>query len=529
MKLEGLSILGQRRAPAAGDSKQAINPATGSAIGPDYFWATKGDVEAAAQLAAKAFVEFGRWSGQQRQGLLNRIAGLLEVNGPAIVERANQETALPGARLQGELARTCFQMRLYGEAAASGLIAGARIDHADPNRKPLPKPDLRSMMRPLGPVVVFSASNFPLAFSVAGGDTTSAFAAGCPVIVKPHHGHLGTSEFVGLLVQQAVRECGAPEGVFSMLFGEGRDIGIALVKHPLIKAVGFTGSRTAGRALMDAAAARPEPIPVYAEMGSINPAFIFAGAFAQRTEEIAVGMHGSVTLGVGQFCTNPGLVFVEAGEGAKNFLAKLGELMTATPPGTMLTAGLCSAYQRGVEKFSQATGVKTLALAQPASAPGNAQAGAALFVTDAATFLREHSLMDEVFGPSTLVVECAAREPMLAAAKQLEGQLTATVHATPDELSANRELIEVLTSKVGRLVFNGFPTGVEVAHAMIHGGPYPATSDGRSTSVGTRAIERFLRPVSFQNCPDSALPEELQEANPLKIPRLLDGKAHAAA
>lgn len=524
MNLTGLSILGQSRVPAAGAPKTALNPATGRPLGPDFFWATNVDVDAAAHLAAQAFSEFRRWSGAQRQRLLQRVAELLEANGPAIVERAQQETALPAARLQGELARTCFQLRLYGEAAATGLCAGARIDHADPNRKPLPKPDLRSMLVPLGPVVVFSASNFPLAFSVAGGDTAAAFAAGCPVIVKPHQGHLGTSEMVGLLVQQAARETGAPDGVFSLLYGDGANLGIALVKHPLIKAVGFTGSRRGGRALMDAAAARPEPIPVYAEMGSINPVFVFTNALAQRAGEIATGLHGSVTLGVGQFCTNPGLVFIEAGAAAQECIAKLADLIRGTAPGTMLTAGLCAAYRQGVEKFTQTAGVKLLARAEAEAGPGGAQAGAALFSTTAETFLNHHSLMDEVFGPSTLIVECTSRAQMLAAARQIEGQLTATIHATPEELGANRELVEILSQKAGRLLFNGFPTGVEVAHAMTHGGPYPATSDGRSTSVGTRAIERFLRPVSYQNFPDAALPPELQEANPLRLVRLCDGK-----
>lgn len=525
MKLSGLSILGQNRANVAGNPKSAFNPATGAAIGPDYFWATDEDVDVAATLAAKAFVEFRRWSGKQRESFLKRIAELLEANAAAVVERAHQETALPLARLQGEMVRTCFQLRLYGEAAASGLFSGARIDQGDPGRKPLPKPDLRSMMIPLGPVVVFSASNFPLAFSVAGGDTASAFAAGCPVIVKPHQGHLGTSEMVGLLVQQAARESAAPAGVFSMIYGDGRETGIALVKHPFVKAVGFTGSRNGGRALMDAAAARPEPIPVYAEMGSINPMFFFSGALDLKAEELAAGLHASVTLGVGQFCTNPGLVFVQAGEGAKKFLAKLENRFAATPAGTMLTAGLCSAYRVGLENFLKISGVKRAAQAAAAdSGPGKAQAGAALFVTSAETFLGNHRLMDEVFGPSTLVVECSSREEMLAAAAMLEGQLTATIHSTSTELEANAELVKILTMKAGRLLFNGFPTGVEVAHAMTHGGPYPATSDGRSTSVGTRAIERFLRPVSYQNFPEALLPLELQSSNPLKIARLLDGK-----
>lgn len=524
MKLEGLSIIGQGRAAAAGNPKAAINPATGSVIGPDYFWATIGDVDKAAELAAAAFTEFRGWPGKQRRDFMNRIATLLEASGPEIVHLAHQETALPVARLQGELARTCFQMRFYGEAVAGGLAIGARIDHADAARQPLPKPDLRSIMMPVGPVVVFSASNFPLAFSVAGGDTASAFAAGCPVIVKPHQGHLGTSELVGLLVQKAARDSRAPEGVFSMLYGDGPDLGIALVKQPLVKAVGFTGSRRAGRALMDAAAARPEPIPVFAEMGSINPVFVLGRVLDQQAENIATGLHGSVTLGVGQFCTSPGLIFFEASDGGDRLRSKLTALMAATPAGTMLTSGLCSAYQRGVDHFLRTTGVTLLAQVKADPGPGKAQGGAALFATNLETFLAHPGLMDEVFGPSTLMVECPSARHMLTAAWRLEGQLTATIHATPEELRVNRELVEVLATKAGRMVFNGFPTGVEVAHAMTHGGPYPATSDGRSTSVGTRAVERFQRPVCYQNYPDEALPEALQESNPLAIPRLVDGR-----
>jgi NADP-dependent aldehyde dehydrogenase len=524
MKLEGLSILGQARVKPAGKPTPAINPATGAALEPDYFWATPADVDHAAQLAAKTFAEFSRWPAKRRALLLRRIAELIEADAAAIQERANLETALPPARLQGETARTCGQLRLFATLIEDGWWQDARIDHADPNRKPLPKPDVRSVLVPLGPVVVFSSSNFPLAFSVAGGDTASALAAGCPVIVKPHQGHLGTSELVGLCVQQAVRDCGAPEGIFSMLFGAGREVGIALVKHPLVKAVGFTGSRPGGRALMDAAAARPEPIPVYSEMGSINPVFILSGALKQNAEAIATGLHGSVTLGVGQFCTNPGLVFVEKSDVTKAFLQKLENLIAATPAGTMLTADLCGSYLAGVEKFSAASGVKRAARVSADRGAGKAQAGAALFATDAETFLANHNLMDEVFGPSTLVVECSSRAQMLAAALKLEGQLTATVHGTPDELAASRDLVAVLEGKVGRILFNGFPTGVEVCHAMTHGGPYPATADGRSTSVGTRAILRFVRPVCFQTFPDAALPEELQEANPLNLWRIVDGK-----
>lgn len=521
MNLQGLSIIGQGRAAAQGKTTAPVNPATGAALEPGYYWSTTQDVERAAQLAAKAFVEYSRWPAKRRAGLLRRIAELFEANAAAIQERANLETGLPPGRLQGETGRTCGQLRMFATLIEEGWWVDARIDHADPNRKPLPKPDVRSMLAPLGPVVVFSSSNFPFAFSVAGGDTASALAAGCPVIVKPHQGHLGTSELVGLLVQQAVKDCGAPEGVFSMLYGSGREIGIALVKHPLVKAVGFTGSRSGGRALMDAASSRPEPIPVYAEMSSINPVFLLPGALKTGAETLAAGLHGSVTLGVGQFCTNPGLVFVEAGPDAETFLQKLATLIGATPSGTMLTADLCAAYRNGAQKLAQTPGVKCAA--SSTAATGAAQGSAALFVTDGKTFLGNHGLMDEVFGPSTLVIQCASQNEMLAAAQQIEGQLTATIHGTAEEFAANRDLLTLLEGKAGRLVCNAFPTGVEVCHSMNHGGPYPSTSDGRSTSVGTRAIYRFTRPVCYQGFPDAALPDQLKETNPLGVLRLVDG------
>src|SRR6266702_5057861 len=389
MKLEGLSICGYNRVKPSGTPTQAINPATAAQLEPGYFWATPEDVSQAAQLAARAFLEYRRWSPTRRADLLSRIAGLIEASASALVERAHQETALPPARLQSEIARTCGQLRLFASLLQEGWWLDARIDHGNPERKPLPKPDVRSMLVPLGPVAVFSSSNFPFAFSVAGGDTASALAAGCPVIVKPHQGHLGASEMVGIIVQQAAGECNAPDGVFSLLFGPGRDVGMALVKHPLIKAVGFTGSRAGGRALMDAAAARSEPIPVYAEMGSINPVYILPGAMQQNAEALATGLHGSVTLGVGQFCTNPGLIFVEPNPGAPVFLEKLKGLMSATPPGAMLTPSISSEYQAGIEKFSKAPGVRRLTNGPSQTSAGIAHAHAELFVTNGRPFLIE--------------------------------------------------------------------------------------------------------------------------------------------
>lgn len=524
MKLEGLSLIGHGTARPKGEPMHPINPATGEALEPAYHWADLEDVDRAAQLAWQAFRRFRLFPAGARARLLRRIAEQIEAHGPEIQQRAHLETALPLPRLQAETARTCHQLRLFASLVEQGWCWDARVDHPDPARQPVPKPDVRSHLIPLGPVAVFSSSNFPLAFSVAGGDTASALAAGCTVIVKAHQNHMGTSELVGRLIQQAVRECEAPEGTFSLLFGRGTEIGQALVRHPMIKAVGFTGSRKGGRALMDAAAARPEPIPVYAEMGSINPVFLLPGALRERADAIASGLHGSVTLGVGQFCTCPGLILAPTGPDTDRFLEKLSQQMANTPTGVMLTSELCAAYHAGVEACLKIPGVRRLTPPLAQADPVGTRAAAALLVTTAEVFLAHETLMEEVFGPSTLVVLCTDRSQLLEIAERIEGQLTATIHATPEELLEARDLVQALELKVGRLVFNGFPTGVEVCHAMVHGGPYPATSDGRSTSVGTRAILRFLRPVCYQNFPDAALPEALQEKNPLGLLRIVDGR-----
>lgn len=457
-----------------------------------------GDVDSTARAAAIAFATYG-WLGGKRKGdLLRAVAARLEANGEEIARCANEETSLGLPRLNGELARTCNQLRMFAGLVDEGSWVGARIDHG--------KVDVRSMLRPIGPVAVFGASNFPLAFSVAGGDTASALAAGCPVIVKAHPAHPKTSKLVAGLISEVTLD-----GVFALV--EGFEAGIELVKHPLIKAVGFTGSRRGGRALMDAAASRPEPIPVFAEMGSINPVFILPRALRERGAEIAAGLHASVTLGVGQFCTNPGLVLTTHDD---QFLRELETRIAATPAAKMLTPAISDAYRAGVLTFASIARQRAVV---------DADGGAALFSTDAENFLAHRELMDEVFGPSTLVVECESRERLLEVARSLEGQLTATIHHEPGEAEEYRDLLAILETRAGRIIFNGYPTGVEVVPAMVHGGPYPATSDGRSTSVGTRAIERFARPVAWQNAPDSLLPDELKEANPLGIRRLVNGRA----
>jgi 2,5-dioxopentanoate dehydrogenase len=383
---------------------------------------------------------------------------------------------------------------------------------------------VRSMLRPLGPVVVFGASNFPLAFSVAGGDTASALAGGNPVIVKAHHAHPGTSELVGNAVSDAVRSCELAEGVFSLLYGSGKEVGTTLVKHPLIKGAGFTGSRTGGRALFDAASSRPEPIPFYAEMSSVNPVIILPGALREQADQIASGLHGSVTLGAGQFCTNPGLILLPDNEDSSPFVEKLGALIANTPNQTMLTPEISASYQKGISSRLSHAGVETIAQRQGEKNDSSCEARAALFRTDVEQFLANPELSEEVFGPSTLIVTYSSPQQLLEVVRALEGQLTGTIHATEEDLRTNGELLAIMETRAGRLLFNGFPTGVEVCHAMVHGGPYPATSDGRSTSVGTRAIFRFTRPVCFQGFPESALPEELKEKNPLGIWRMVDGQ-----
>jgi len=521
VKLEGRSLIGFREGSTAHGTFRAHNPVTGEALEPPFYSAPSEEVDEAAKLAHEAFESYSRLTGREKGKFLRTIAANIESIAGELIERCALETALPKARLEGETARTVNQLRLFAQLVEEGSWLMARIDRADPDRKPLPKPDIRSLLRPLGPVVVFGASNFPLAFSVAGGDTASALAAGNPVIVKGHSAHPGTGEMVGRAVRQAVRSSNLPEGVFSLLFGGGSEIGAALMKHPYVKAGGFTGSRTAGKLLMNIAASRPEPIPFYAEMSSTNPVFILPGALRQNAEKIATGLHASFTLGAGQFCTKPGMVFVEAGPDASRFVAKLGEVVTHSAPFHLLTSVIRNSYGTGIRARRTKPGVKVIAEAEPG---GELGVGAALFETDAEAFLRDSDLASEIFGPSTLVVRHSERDQVLRIARELEGHLTATIHGTEQDLRDWSGLIAILEEKVGRLIFNGFPTGVEVCHAMVHGGPFPATSDGRSTSVGTQAIYRFSRPVCYQSFPDSALPEELKDSNPLGIWRLVDGE-----
>lgn len=531
MKPDGGSLIGFGSSGPGGAPFRAFDPAKNTPLEPTFLSAAAEDVERAAQLAAEAAPVWAKLSGAARHKFLEDIAGKLEAKAADLVARAMLETGLPEARLKGEVARTAGQLRLCGEAAARGDWLDARIETARPDRQPLPKPDHRSMLRPLGLVVVFGSSNFPFAYSVAGGDTASAFAAGCPVIVKAHPAHPGTSELVGRLILHAVRESGLPEGTFSLLFDAGFEVGQALVQHPAVKAVGFTGSLKGGRALADLAAARPEPIPVYAEMGSVNPVFILPGAIAERSAASVEGLYVSSLVGVGQFCTNPGLIVLQRSPAAEQFVKDLAAKLAATQEGVMLTPGICANFKRNVEARAQLPGVRSVGAALrrngsgPKAPPTGTFAAPVWFETGAREFLGNHALSEEIFGPSSLVVWCQDAAEMRQVAREVEGSLTATLHAGTAEAKEQGPLVEILAAKAGRLIFNGYPTGLEVSHAIVHGGPYPSTSDGgRSTSVGTRALHRWGRLICYQGFADELLPPELQNANPLGVRRLVNGE-----
>jgi len=520
MTLTGDMLIGASAVPGTEDPFHAINPATGETLAPAFHGATAADIDRACLLADAAFDAFRATSPDQRARFLEAIADGIEALGDPLIARAHAESALPVARLQGERGRTTGQLRLFAQVLRAGLWQGATLDRALPERTP-PRPDLRMQKIAVGPVAVFGASNFPLAFSVAGGDTAAALAAGCPVVAKAHPAHPGTSELVGRVIRQAVADAGLPEGVFSLVTGTGHAVGTALVAHPAIQAVGFTGSRSGGLALMHVAASRAQPIPVYAEMSSINPVCLLPEALAARGKAIARELVDSLVLGVGQFCTNPGLLLAVEGPALDAFRAAAVAAIAAKPAGTMLTPGIRQAFERGVGKLAEIEGLARIGAGQPANGPN--QARAAMFETTAKRFLADTRMHAEVFGPSTVLVACRDADELLAVTRHLEGQLTATVQADAGDLALAARLLPLLERKVGRVLFNGYPTGVEVCHAMVHGGPFPATSDTRTTSVGTSAIDRFLRPVCYQNVPAELLPAALQDGNPLGAWRLTDG------
>lgn len=484
--------------------------------------ATPGETDLTVEKAAAAFPLYRKKSAAEKAAFLEAIALEIDNCGEELILVCMGETALPRARIEGEKARTVNQLKMFASLVREGSWVDARIETARPERAPVPKPDLRSMHIALGPVVVFGASNFPLAFSVAGGDTASALAAGCPVIVKVHPSHPATSAIIGRAVHDAVRRTGMPDGVFSLLFDSGIERGMQLVKHPLIKAVGFTGSFKGGKAIYDAAVSRPEPIPVYAEMGSTNPVFILPAAAREKGKTIAEAYAASVTVGVGQFCTNPGVLIYRREQ--DELRTSLRDAFEKTVGGIMLAPYIYNAYNAGVRQRLSVNGVEQLAKGNTAAAGGENLATPMLLSASGQLLEDNPVLGEEVFGPAAVIVSAGTKDEMLAIAKKLPGQLTATVHGTEEELAEYRELLDILEQKAGRIVINGFPTGVEVCSAMVHGGPFPATTDSRTTSVGTAAIYRFARPVCYQNMPQALLPAELQDENPMAITRMIDGE-----
>lgn len=523
MTLTGNMLIGQQAIPGSREAIRGIDPATDLPLEPAYHGGSGEHVEQACALAWSALDSYRATSLDARAEFLETIASEIEALGDELIDRAVAETGLPRPRIQGERGRTCHQLRTFARTVRAGEWLDVRVDSAQPERQPLPRPDLRQRQVPLGPVAVFGASNFPLAFSVAGGDTASALAAGCPVIVKAHGAHPGTSELVGRALARAVKLCGLHEGVFSLLYGSGRDVGIALVTDPRIKAVGFTGSRSGGMALYNAAQARLEPIPVYAEMSSINPVLLFPAALQSRAEALAQGFVSSLTQGAGQFCTNPGLVIARQGADLERFINAAADQVRRSPAQTMLTPGIFNAYEAGVDALLKHA--HAVAIGLRGETPNQCQAH--LFVTQASEFLADPALQAEMFGAASLIVQCASDEQIREVIEHLEGQLTATLHLDDADVESARALLPTLERKAGRLLVNGWPTGVEVCDAMVHGGPFPATSDARTTSVGTAAILRFLRPVCYQDFPDALLPAALKHGNPLQLRRLLDGQREA--
>ena len=529
MSIHGYSLLNGEPIESSGKAFAGLDPQTGASLQPCFHSASSEDVNRAVCLADEAFLSYGKLSGLEKGLFLRQIATEIELISGELVERARQETALPEKRLQGEVGRTAAQLRLFAQVVEEGSWVTARIDPAVPERTPLPRADLRSMLRPLGPIAIFGASNFPLAFSVAGGDTASALAAGNPVIVKAHPAHPGTSELVGQAISRGLHACGLPQGIFSLLFDAGTEVGVALVQHPKVKAVGFTGSLAAGKALMKLAAARPEPIPCFMEMSSSNPFFVLPEALRARGSQIGKGLFASFTLGTGQFCTKPGLIFLPSNEAGDTLVADLVAQVKQATPSTLLSQSICRNYSTGIQQRQAHSSVKLLAMASENEDPDNSLGVPALLQISGHDLLRDQELAKELFGPSAIIVRYESREEMIALAHALEGQLTATVQGTDSDLEAFADLISILERKAGRLIFNGYPTGVEVCHAMVHGGPYPSTSDSRSTSVGSQAIFRFARPVCYQDFPQTMLPAELKDGNPLGIWRLLDGEFTRAA
>jgi NADP-dependent aldehyde dehydrogenase len=506
------------------DSKSTFNrqlKLNGESVSFEFHEASDEEIDRAVMKADAAFHRYRLMSGHGKAAFLERIAERIEAAKGELIDIAMQETHLPEARLKGEVQRTVNQAKLFAQLLREGSWVNAIIDTAIPDRTPLPKPDIRQLQIALGPVGVFGASNFPFAFSVAGGDTISALAAGCTVVYKAHPGHPATSEKVAVLINEAAQQSGLPDGIFSMLQGETIQTGQSLVMHPLLKAVAFTGSFRGGKAIFDSVAKREEPIPVYAEMGSINPVFILPRMLAEKSAELASTLASSNLLGVGQFCTNPGIIIQMQSEHSNAFVSKFGELIRESTGDCMLTANIHTGYESGVKRVAGFSDVELIASGKEATRPYSATPH--MYKTSASAFIENKELMEEVFGPSSIHVVANEKLEIMKAAENLSGQLTVSVWATDQDLEEFPELIKILELKAGRIIYNAVPTGVEVTHAMVHGGPFPATTDSKTTSVGTNAIYRFTRPVCYQSSPQQFLPEELKNENALGIWRMVNG------
>lgn len=518
MVLHGKNLIGNSLSAKGSETFNSFEVATGNKLETVFYEATEDEIDAAVTIAANAFGTYKNKSGKEKAVFLECIATEIEALGEVLIATASAETGLPIARITGERGRTTGQLRLFATMIAKGNWIHAIIDTAQPDRKPLPRADIRQMQLAVGPVAVFGASNFPLAFSVAGGDTVSALAAGCPVVFKAHPAHPATCELVGGAIVNAAIKCNMPVGVFSLLHGKSNAVGEALVKQAAIKAVGFTGSFRGGKALYDIAVKRAEPIPVYAEMSSVNPVVFLPEILKEKPSGLAESFAASIVMGAGQFCTNPGVFLLLKNESTDAFINFLKDALLAKPPVLMLTAGINNAYCNGIATQRQTKGSQGLTPFDGTNPQPH------LLQTNVQEVMSNPHLLEEVFGPSTVAIVADDMEALISCCKQMQGQLTATIHGTENELAKAGLLIDALQAKAGRLVINGFPTGVEVCHAMVHGGPFPATTDTRTTSVGTQAIYRFTRPVCYQDFPEFLLPEELKNANPLKIARMVNGE-----
>lgn len=520
MTFTGENFIGFNKSGTSGQTFAAFSLTSDSYLEGDFSTATPAELESALALAVSAFAVFRETSAESRAQFLDQIAEEIMLLGDDLLARCTAESGLPLGRITGERGRTCGQLKLFAQLIRDGWYADARIDTALPDRQPLPRPDIRRILIPIGPVAVFGASNFPLAFSTAGGDTASALAAGCPVVVKAHSSHPGTNELISQAIITAAQKTGMPEGVFSSLYLSHDDV-IKLVQHPVITAVGFTGSRSVGMRLFNAAVSRPNPIPVYAEMSAVNPVVLLEGALISRKEKIAKELAISVNMGAGQFCTNPGLVLMIDNQPTQDFLTAYANEIAAATPAVMLNKNICKAYREGIAALQNNTALTELA--QSSKGAGSYEARPTAYSISADDFMKDKRFGEEIFGPYNLLVLCKDEAQLTEVLNSLEGQLTATIHAEPSDEALVKKVATIFTQKAGRVIYGGYPTGVEVCHAMQHGGPFPSTTDARSTSVGTAAISRFLRPVAYQDFPDQLLPATLQNSNPLNIPRLVNG------